>query len=416
MALEKEYLNLDDVSLDGKTVILRVDINSPIDPATGNILSDTRIRSHLETIRHLKNSKTVILAHQSRPGKADFTTLDKHAKYIANLLKRPVNYIDDLVGSKAQTAIKSMKKGDIILLENTRLFSEEIVLKDEPISKQARSHIVKNLASLADYYVNDAFAAAHRSQASLVGFTELLPSLAGIIMDRELTAINRAMSSKEHPSIVILGGQKVDDSIDVAKNLLENKIADMILTTGVVANMFLKGRGYKLGKPSMEYIRSEIKQYDELIKSTKYLLKKYGKKILTPIDLAIKGKKGRVKISIDDLPVNKPILDIGLETIVIYSKHIKKAKIIIANGPAGVFEHEAFALGTNEIFNAIANSKGFSIVGGGETTAVVNKLGIASKINHISTGGGACINLIAGKELPVVEALKQSKLLFEKNV
>ncbi len=416
MALEKEYLNLDDVSLDGKTVILRVDINSPIDPATGNILSDTRIRSHLETIRHLKNSKTVILAHQSRPGKADFTTLDKHAKYIANLLKRPVNYIDDLVGSKAQTAIKSMKKGDIILLENTRLFSEEIVLKDEPISKQARSHIVKNLASLADYYVNDAFAAAHRSQASLVGFTELLPSLAGIIMDRELTAINRAMSSKEHPSIVILGGQKVDDSIDVAKNLLENKIADMILTTGVVANMFLKGRGYKLGKPSMEYIRSEIKQYDELIKSTKYLLKKYGKKILTPIDLAIKGKKGRVKISIDDLPVNKPILDIGLETIVIYSKHIKKAKIIIANGPAGVFEHEDFALGTNEIFNAIANSKGFSIVGGGETTAVVNKLGIASKINHISTGGGACINLIAGKELPVVEALKQSKLLFEKNV
>jgi phosphoglycerate kinase len=416
MVQDKDYLTFDDVTLEGKTVILRVDINSPIDPSTGNILSDTRIRSHIETIRQLKNSKTVILAHQSRPGKSDFTTLGKHAKYISNILKRPVKYIDDLVGSKAHNAIKSMKNGDIILLENTRLFSEELVLKGEPVSKQANSHIVQNLAELADYYVNDAFAAAHRSQASLVGFTELLPSLAGTIMDRELTAINKAIGSRAHPCIVILGGQKVDDSIDVAKNLLENKIADKILTTGVVANMFLKGRGYKLGKPSMEHIKSEFKKYDELIKNTKDLLKKFDKKIFTPQDLAIKDKNTRAKITIDDLPVNKPILDIGLETIVEYSKHIKKAKIIIANGPAGVFEMEDFAMGTNEIFNAIANSKGFSIVGGGETTAVVNKLGIASKIDHISTGGGALINLIAGKELPVVEALKNSKKLFERDI
>ena len=211
MVQEKEYLTFDDVDLSGKTVILRVDINSPIDPTSGDILGDTRIRTHLETIRVLKNTKTVILAHQSRPGKSDFTTLEKHAKYISGLLKRKVNYIDDLFSSRAQNAIKDMKNGDIVLLENTRLFSEEIVLKDETIEKQSRTHIVQNLSELADYYINDAFAAAHRSQASLVGFTEVLPSLAGIVMDRELTAINKAISSNEHPCIVILGGQKVDD-------------------------------------------------------------------------------------------------------------------------------------------------------------------------------------------------------------
>jgi phosphoglycerate kinase len=416
MVQEKEYLTFDDVDLKGKTVILRVDINSPIDPTSGDILGDTRIRTHLETIKELKNSRTVILAHQSRPGKSDFTTLEKHAKYISGLLKRKVNYIDDLFSSRAQSAIKEMKNGDIVLLENTRLFSEEIVLKDESIEKQAGTHIVQNLSSLADYYINDAFAAAHRSQTSLVGFTDVLPSLAGKVMDRELTAINKAIGSNQHPSIVILGGQKVDDSIDVAKNLLEKKAVDMILTTGVVANMFLKGKGYKLGKPSMEYIKSEFKNCDELIENTKKIIKKYGKKILTPTDLAIKGDKKRVSISIDDLPCKNPIYDIGLDTIVTYTNHIKKAKIIIANGPAGVFEMEDFAMGTNEIFNAIANSKGYSIVGGGETTAVVNKLGIASKINHISTGGGACINLIAGKKMPVVEALKRSKKLFDKDV
>ena len=416
MVQEKEYLTFDDVDLKGKTVILRVDINSPIDPFSGDILGDTRIRTHLETIRELKNSRTVILAHQSRPGKSDFTTMEKHAKYISGLLKRKVNYIDDLFSSKAQDAIKGMKDGDIILLENTRLFSEEIVLKDESIEKQANSHIVKNLSELADYYINDAFAAAHRSQATLVGFTEVLPSLAGIVMDRELTAITNALESNQHPCVVILGGQKVDDSIDVAENLLDKKIADTILTTGVVANMFLKGRGLKLGKPSMEYIRSEFKNCDELIENSTKLIKKYGKKILTPVDFAIKDKNRRVKITIKDLPANKPIYDIGLETIVAYTNHINKAKIIIANGPAGVFEMEDFAIGTNEIFNAIANSKGYSIVGGGETTAVVNKLGIASKINHISTGGGACINLIAGKKLPVVEALKRSKMLVDKDV
>ena len=274
MVQEKEYLTFDDVDLKGKTVILRVDINSPIDPTSGDILGDTRIRTHLETIRNLKSSRTVILAHQSRPGKSDFTTLEKHAKYISGLLKRKVNYIDDLFSTRAQNAIKEMKNGDIILLENTRLFSEEIVLKDESIEKQAGTHIVKNLSSLADYYINDAFAAAHRSQTSLVGFPEVLPSLAGKVMDRELTAINKAIGSNQHPSIVILGGQKVDDSIDVAKNLLEKKAVDMILTTGVVANMFLKGKGYKLGKPSMEYIKSEFKEYDELIENTKKIIKK----------------------------------------------------------------------------------------------------------------------------------------------
>jgi phosphoglycerate kinase len=393
-----------------------VDINSPVDPEAKKVLSLTRIKSHVDTIQKLKDSKLVLLAHQSKPGKADYISLKAHAASLRTVLKRPVKFVDDLIGQKAKKAVERLNAGEIILLENTRFFAEEVVLNKSPVGTQGKSHIVQNLAPLSDYFVNDAFAAAHRAQPSLIGFTETLPSAAGSLMEKELTALNKVLDSDHHPCVAVLGGAKVQDSLEVAENMLNNKIADKILTTGVVANLLLVAEGKKLGKANMDFLESEFNNFNELVDSSKKLLKKFDKKIELPIDLIGNNKGERDVVYVDKLPTKYPIYDIGLETIVKYTNEIKDAKIIIANGPAGVFEIEEFSFGTNEIFFAIANSKGYSVVGGGETTAAIDKLGISGDFDHISTGGGACINYLAGHKLPVIDALKKSKKLFEKSI
>jgi phosphoglycerate kinase len=414
--MSKEILVLDDLPLQDKTVVLRVDINSPVNPETGKILSLTRIKSHIKTIDHLRDSRVIILGHQSRPGKNDYISLNEHAKNIGALLHRPVKFIDDLVGTRAQKAIAKLDNGNVILLENVRFYAEEFVLRNEPIPNQALSHIVKNLAAVADFYVNDAFAAAHRAQPSIVGFTQTIPCAAGLLMEKEITALDKVLNSGEHPCVAVLGGLKVDDSLEVAENMLKNKIADKILSTGVVANIFLSAMGYNLGKPNMKFLESEFKNLNELITIAKRLLKKYNKQIEVPVDLIGNKNGDRLPKYLDDLPIEYPIYDIGLETIVKYSNILKDAKNIIANGPAGVFEIDEFSFGTNEIFFAIANSNAYSVIGGGETTAVINKLGVADAIDHISTGGGACINYLAGRKLPAIEALKESKKIFKKSL
>ncbi|MEE9489996.1 MAG: phosphoglycerate kinase, partial [Thermoplasmata archaeon] len=217
----EEFLTLDDFDLKGKSVLVRVDINSPIDPSSGRILNDSRIRSHVETLQDLQESKTVIMAHQSRPGKADFTTLKAHADRLSYLLGRRVGYVDSLFGSKAIEAIKNMSVGDMLILENTRMFSEEIILQNRTLARQSRSHIVRSLAPHLDFFVHDAFAAAHRSQPSLVGFSEVLTTIAGRVMEKELDALGRFLGGVQKPNVAILGGVKADDSIDIARNLLE---------------------------------------------------------------------------------------------------------------------------------------------------------------------------------------------------
>jgi phosphoglycerate kinase len=414
--MKREFLVIDDLSIVDKTVVLRVDVNSPVDPDSGKILSLTRIKSHIDTIDCLKDSKLVVLGHQSRPGRKDYISLDEHAARIGALLHRPVQFEDDLIGHHANTAVKKLKAGDVLLLENVRFFAEEFALRDDAIEVQANSHIVQNLASLSDYYVNDAFAAAHRAQPSIIGFTQLLPSAAGLLMEKELTNLNKVLFSDDHPCIAVLGGAKVKDSIEVMENMLENKITDHILTTGLVGNIFLAAFGYNLGKPNVNFLESEFKNLNEMLDRAKNLLKNYKDKIEIPVDVIGNNNGERAVQYVDKLPSQYPLYDIGLETVVKYSNILKDAKIIIANGPAGVFEIDEFSFGTNEIFNSIANAKAFTVVGGGETTAVVDKLGVAKKIDHISTGGGACINYLAGRSLPAVEALKNSKKKFEKKL
>ena len=398
----KDYLTLDDVTLDNKRVLLRVDFNSPMDPS-GNILDDKRIRSHLETLRALEDCRVAIIAHQSRAGKKDYTTLEAHARILTRLLRRDVSYIDDIFGSHAQNSIKSLRPGEVILLENTRFYAEENMNRSP--ADHAKSHMVRKLAPLFDIFVNDAFAVAHRSHCSVVGFTEVLPSIAGILMDREITALDRGLRGNEHPTVFSLGGTKADDSIKVTQNVLSRGGADKILTSGVVATVFMMAKGIDVGEANRKFV--EDQEYLEQIPIAAKLLQEYPDKIVLPSDVALNQNGERVEVSVDKLPAPLPIADIGLETIVSYSKFLKEAKVTVLNGPTGIFEQEKFKLGTSELLKA-ATLSSYSIAGGGHSVAAIEQLDLESKFSHVSMGGGASITYLSGEPLPGIEALKKA--------
>jgi len=410
----RDFFTMDDFGLAGSTVLLRVDINSPIDPATGRLLNDARIREHLATIRDLREARVAVLAHQSRPGKDDFTTMEPHAERMAALLGRPVRYVDSLFGKAAIDAIQAMKAGDVILLENTRFFAEEEALADAKFEKMAKAMMVRKLAPLAQYFVLDAFAAAHRAQPSLCGFAEVMPALAGRVMEREITMVSRAMESQERPKLAIFGGIKADDSIAVTRHMLTNGVVDKVLTAGGVANVFLAAKGIDPGPATTEFMRKEVEDYDAYVAACKELLAKFPGRIELPIDVAVNEDGTRRNLHLSELPSKHQVYDIGLDTIVHYQNEIDLARTIILNGPAGVFELEEFSLGTREIFAAVANAAAFKVVGGGHTVTVVEEMGLQRKIDHVSTGGGALINFLAGKELPLITALKRSHAKFAK--
>lgn len=398
----KDYLTLDDFTTDGKSVLVRVDINAPMDP-DGRILDDKRFRGHLETLRDLEGAKVVLMAHQSRAGKKDFTTMEAHAKRLAKLLRRNVTYVDDIFGSHARKAIKAMKPGDVILLENTRFYAEENI--NRPPEDHAKSHMVQQLYPLFDLFVNDAFAVSHRSHLSVVGFTEVLPSAAGRLMEKEIESLSKGVKGNEHPSIFVLGGTKADDSIKVIQNVFKRGGVDEILVTGVVATVFQMAAGMNVGQKNQEFVAGL--DYTDQVAAAKNILEKHPDKIIIPKDVALDDNGERIDVSMDKIPQNLQIADIGLETIVDFCKRIKDAKIVVLNGTAGIFEQEKFALGSTEILKAATNS-GFSIAGGGHTSAAIEQLGMESKFSHVSTGGGASITYLSGDPLPGIEALKKA--------
>ncbi len=398
----KDYLTLDDVMLDNKRVLVRVDYNSPMDPS-GNILDDKRIKSHLETLRALEDCRVVLMAHQSRAGKKDYTTLEAHARLATRLLRREVTYIDDIFGSHAREAIKSLVPGEVLLLENTRFYAEENMNRIP--AEHAKSHMVKKLAPLFDLFVNDAFAVSHRSHCSVVGFTEVLPSIAGLLMDKEITALDKGLKGNEHPTVFALGGTKADDSIKVTKNVLSRGGADRILTSGVVATVFMMAAGVDVGEANRKFV--EDQEYLDQIPIASKLLKDFPEKIAMPVDVALNRDGERVEVGVDKLPSDLPIADIGLETIVGYSKDLKDARVTVLNGPTGIFEQEKFKLGTVEMLKAASQSS-YSIAGGGHTVAAIEQLGLESKFSHVSMGGGASITYLSGEPLPGIEALKKA--------
>lgn len=403
----KEYNTLDDFDVENKTILLRVDFNMPLDKNTLEILDKTRIKRVLPTIRELveKQAKTVILAHQGRQGSWDFTSLEKHAEALEQLLGKDVKYVDDVYGEEAKNAIKNLQNGEVLLLDNVRKFSGETEKKIA--EEHAQSELVQNLYPLADLFVNDAFAAAHRPQCSLIGFTAVLPSCAGRLMEKELTTLRDVVVNPEKPSVFLFGGAKFSDVIVTIEQLLKNKTADKIILTGLPANAFLKAEGIELGDSNEAMLSEE--GTPEQFKEIKKLLTEFKDNIYLPVDFAVEKNTSRNEINASELPTPYNIYDIGEKSIEQFKNVLSDAKTVFLSGPCGVFEKPNFMKGTREIFTFVANSNVFSIVGGGHTVAAVEQLGLDDKVSHISTGGGSLEKFMMGEKLPVVEALKEAK-------
>lgn len=411
-----KFLCLDDLNLEGKTVLLRVDINSPLDPETKAFLDDNRIRAIVPTLNKLTKSKVVILAHQSRPGKLDFTSTLGHSRELTRILGRQVQWVDDIHGQKALDKIDKLVDGDILMLQNVRMDDEEISTKGS-FEILGETKLVQTLSGIADIFVNDAFACAHRGTPSIVGFTLHLPCIAGELMRNELEKLSRAMDNPARPCLAVMGGIKVDDSINVADNMLRKGIADELWVTGGVANLLVEISGVDIGKGNHDFLVRELgKKWNETVECAKGILNDFSDKIHLPVDLAANVEGNRIDLNLEDLPVDAPLFDLGLKSTVRLSAAIKNAGTIILNGPAGVFEMEDFALGTIEMLNACAESKGFAVMGGGHTATLVMQRGLESKMGHVSTGGGACLDFMAGKTLPALLSLETSARHFETSV
>ncbi len=364
------------------------------------ILDLTRFVSHIPTLKALEDSAIVILTHQSRPGKSDFTTLEPHAERLGDLLGRDVRYVDDIFGSRAIELIKRSGSGDVILLENIRFYSEETL--NQPPEKHAETHLVRKLSRVADFYVNDAFSASHRPHASIIGFPPVLPSYIGLLMEKELSAISKIMEGDGN-KLFILGGAKVDDSIKVMKNVLERKIADRVILTGLVANYCIMVKGQRLGRKNEKIVRDSAGEADQ--SAIKKLLKKYGDKISFPEDVAVLRDGERKEVPLGKLRDDDVIYDVGIESIAKFVEEIKSHDISVMNGPAGVFEDERFSLGTFELLRAMTKTR-FSFIGGGHISTAARMAGVDGRIDHVSTGGGASILLLSGERLVGIETIR----------
>ncbi len=407
-------VTLDEVQLEGKTVLLRTDINSPLHPQTKSFLDDTRIRMILPTLRKLSKSKVVIMTHQSRPGKSDFTGTLGHARELGRLLGKKVGWVNDIYGEKALAAIEALEDGDLLMLNNVRMDEEENTLKNASYEVLSESNIVSTLSGVVDVYVNDAFACAHRSTPSTTGFTNVLPCVAGELMSKEIRALQRVSEDPERPCIAVLGGIKVDDSIRVANNMLREEITDQVWVIGGVANLFLICKGIDIGGPSTEFLRNELgDSWDDVVEMASNLLMDHAEQIILPDDLAANIGGNRVDTAIAELPIEAPLLDLGVMSTLKLSKAIKDAGTVILNGPAGVFEMDDFAFGTIEMLNACSESNAYTVMGGGHTATLVSQMGIVDKMGHVSTGGGACMSFLSGESLPVLAALANNALRFD---
>lgn len=388
-------------------MIVRVDFNSEVDPQTKKVTNDTRIRAHAETtLKELteKGAKTVVLSHQGRKGDPDYTTLKQHAEILQQILKCPVKYVDDLFGEKAKKAIRTLQDGEILVLENVRSWDGE-TKKGSP-EQQSKTDLVQNLAPLADLFVSDAFSVAHRDNVSMVGFTAVLPSAAGRIMERELTHLSKVLETPKHPCVYVMGGAKADDSLEISKYILNNDVADNVLLGGVTAQLFMAAKGVDLGKNAMNFLAK--KDLLKFIPGIQALLAKYPDKIMLPVDVALEVNGKRKEVPVSQLPSEHAIFDIGTKTVEQYTNIISKAQSIVVSGPLGVYENSEFCYGTKTVFQAIADSHAFSLAGGGNTIAAIDEYGLTKKISYISTAGGALIEFLMGKKLPGVVALENA--------
>lgn len=390
---------IEDVDVKNKRVLVRVDFNVPQN-SDGSITDDTRIRAALPTIKYLvgQHAKVILMTHLGRPkGVTEKYRLDPVAERLSELLGQPVKKLNESVGPEVQQAVNAMQPGDIVLLENVRFHPEEE--KNDP-------EYAKQLASLGDIYVNDAFGTAHRAHASTEGVAHYLPAVAGYLMQRELEIMGNALSNPQRPLVAILGGSKVSDKIGVIQNLLDKVKVDSLLIGGGMANTFFKAQGYDVGDSLVE--NDKVQLAKDLLEGAN------GSHIKLPVDVVIADAFSvdaqTQTTTPDKVSAGWRILDIGPQTQQEYRQYILPAKTIIWNGPMGVFEMKPFAVGTNAIAEALAEVKdGITIIGGGDSVAAVEQAGVADKMTHISTGGGASLEFLEGKDLPGVVALNDKK-------
>jgi phosphoglycerate kinase len=411
--MEAGINTLDDFALAGKTVLLRVDINSPIDRETKQLANDNRIQKSLPTIKELADAgaKVVLLAHQGdTEDYHNLVSLEPHAKRLAELLGRPVAFIDDIAGPAAIERIRSLRAGELLLLNNVRYYAEEVstfvnFVKLTPM-ELADTRLVRNLAPLADLFVNEAFAAAHRYSPSLVGFAEVLPTAAGRLLIEEFGALARVKETPQHPCVYVLGGSRIADAFSMMEQVLSTGAADRCLTCGLNGEVMVLARGASLGPPSERLI--EEKGLIPFIQKAKELDVRYGDKISSPIDFAVSVGGARVEIGLDRLPSDELLVDIGRKTIELYEAVIGQAATIFVNGPAGIYEKTESAEGTRRLWNAIADAPGYSVIGGGDSVAAGAKFGVLERMGYVCTSGGGMVRFLSGQELPVITALRRA--------
>lgn len=380
-----------DIDVNGKRVLVRVDYNVPI--KDGEVGDDTRIRAAMPTLNYLleHGAAVILCSHLGRPkgGPDPKYSLRPVAAHLSRLLGKPVSFAEDCIGPLAEAAAKALQPGDVLLLENTRFHPGEE--KNDP-------EMARQLASLADIYVNDAFGSAHRAHASTEGVAHHLPAVAGFLMEKEIQYLGQAIANPKRPFIAILGGAKISDKIGVIRNLLQK--ADQVLIGGGMANTFFKAQGYPVGDSLVE---------DEALETARELVREGGSRLRLPVDVVIADRfeadAERRVVPMGPIPQGWRILDIGPETVASYSKVLSGAGTIVWNGPMGVFEFPPFAEGTFGIARAVAESGAVSIIGGGESVAAIQQSGLADKITHISTGGGASLEMLEGLVLPGLAAL-----------
>lgn len=384
--------SINDIDVKGKRVLVRVDYNVPI--KEGKVGDDTRIRAAMPTLDYLleHGASVILCSHLGRPkgGPDPKYSLRPVAEYLSGLMEKPVAFAEDCIGPAAEAAAKALQPGGILVLENTRFHPEE---------EKNDLEMAKKLASLADIYVNDAFGSAHRAHASTEGVARFLPAVAGFLMEKEIRYLGQAIADPKKPFIAILGGAKISDKIGVIKNLLTK--AEQVLIGGGMANTFFKAQGYPVGDSLVE---------DEALETARHLLEEGGPRLRLPVDVVIADRfdaEAELKIiAMGPIADGWRILDIGPETVAAYSKAVSAAGTVVWNGPMGVFEFPRFAKGTFGVATAVAESGAVSIIGGGESVAAIQQSGLAEKISHISTGGGASLEMLEGLVLPGLAALQ----------
>ena len=437
-----------ELELTGKTVIFRPDINSPIDPKTKRIVNTNRIEKTVPTLNYLleQGAKVALIAHQGDTlDYQNLIPLAEHAEILSRLTGRRVSYIDDVCGPAAQAAVKALLPGEAIILGNLRYLTEEIstfetVVKLTP-QEMTSAWLVRSLAPLGDYYVNDAFAAAHRNSPSMVAFQELLPSAGGFQLMDEYTALKSVKDNPRRPCVYILGGAKISDAFDMMRKVLTDGSADYILTAGITGIVMHIGRGVDFGPIVQKFLIDH--GLDVFIPEAKALLREFGERYVLPVDLAYDENAGlsqanasdianasafpeqkraptstststststpkRAEALIEALPKDRLFPDIGHKTIELFKKYINSAGSIFVNGPAGMYETEPWADGTRELWRAIADAPGYTVIGGGDTISAATKFTELSKYGYVCTGGGAMVRFLAGKQLPLIEAMERA--------